>query len=117
MTHITRHAARASRWADRVLRPGVAYGFSEGDTGKGAPIGLLKARSALVFASANMPREAEQKLLGNPLETLWKKSVFVQCGVPDCEVKVFSPLGAADAGRRAAWLQDVASLCVAAAAR
>ena len=27
-------------WIDRVLRPGVAYRFLEGDTGEGLPIGL-----------------------------------------------------------------------------
>ena len=36
-------------WIDRVIRPGVAYEFLEGDTGEGVPHGLLKAQSALVF--------------------------------------------------------------------
>jgi len=104
-------------WADRVLRPGVAYGFASGDAGKGAPVGLLKAHKVLVFASANMPREAEQALLGNPLETLWKKSVFAQCGVGDCELRIFSPLAAVDAVQRELWLQEAARLCAQAAAK
>lgn len=36
-------------WIDRVIRPGIAYEFEEGDSGEGIPIGLLKARAALVF--------------------------------------------------------------------
>ena len=36
-------------WVDRVIRPGVAYEFLEGDSGEGVPRGLLKARKALVF--------------------------------------------------------------------
>ena len=34
-------------WVDRVLRPGIAYEFKEGDDGEGIPIGLLKAETAL----------------------------------------------------------------------
>ena len=36
-------------WVDRVLRPGVAYTFAEGDSGDGEMIGLLKAGAVLVF--------------------------------------------------------------------
>ncbi len=31
-------------WADRVLRPGVAYEFLDGDSGEGVPHGLLRPR-------------------------------------------------------------------------
>src|SRR4030042_41176 len=40
-------------WIDRVVRPGVAYRFLEGDGGEGVPQGLLKARAAVVFTKAN----------------------------------------------------------------
>ena len=40
-------------WVDRVVRPGVAYEFIEGDAGEGVPQGLLKARWAAVFNTAN----------------------------------------------------------------
>ena len=36
-------------WIDRVIRPGVAYEFEEDDSGEGIPIGLLKARTAIIF--------------------------------------------------------------------
>jgi len=36
-------------WIDRILRPGVAYQFLEGDAGEGVPVGLLKAETALIF--------------------------------------------------------------------
>ena len=32
-------------WVDRVIRPGVAYEFLEGDSGEGVPKGLLKVPS------------------------------------------------------------------------
>ena len=33
-------------WVDRVIRPGIAYEFLEGDAGEGVPVGLLKAHTA-----------------------------------------------------------------------
>ena len=36
-------------WVDRVIRPGVAYNFLDGDTGEGIPVGLLRVRAAVVF--------------------------------------------------------------------
>ena len=50
-------------WIDRVLRPGVAYEFAEGDSGEGIPIGLLKAKAALVFNTSNTYSEREQRAL------------------------------------------------------
>ncbi len=42
-------------WVDRVLRPEVAYRFREGDAGDGVPVGLLKAKAAVVFTTSNTP--------------------------------------------------------------
>ena len=36
-------------WIDRVIRPGIAYEFLEGDSGEGVPNGLLKAEAVIVF--------------------------------------------------------------------
>ena len=36
-------------WVDRVIRPGVAYEFLEGDSGEGVPKGLLKAQGGSGF--------------------------------------------------------------------
>ena len=44
-------------WIDRVMRPGVAYEFLEGGSGKGVPNGLLKAKAALVFNTSNTPED------------------------------------------------------------
>jgi len=59
-------------WVDRVLRPGVAYEFLEGDEGEGVPVGLLRAKTAIVFNTSNTPQERELTAFGDPLETLWK---------------------------------------------
>lgn len=54
-------------WVDRVIRPGVAYEFLEGDKGEGVPKGLLKATSAVVFNTSNTETEREKKVFGDPL--------------------------------------------------
>jgi putative NADPH-quinone reductase len=59
-------------WVDRVIRPGVAYEFLEGDSGEGVPRGLLRARAALVFNTANTAPEREQTAFGDPLQTIWE---------------------------------------------
>jgi len=40
-------------WVDRVIRPGLAHEFLEGDSGEGVPCGLLRARRAIVFNTSN----------------------------------------------------------------
>jgi putative NADPH-quinone reductase len=66
-------------WVDRIFRPGVAYEFLEGDGGEGTPLGLLKARAALVFNTSNTPQQREMEVFGDPLETLWKNCIFGLC--------------------------------------
>jgi len=76
-------------WIDRVLRPGVAYEFCEGDSGEGVPNGLLKAQAALVLTTSNTPPERELAMFGDPLETLWKNCIWGLCGVNNCYRKNF----------------------------
>jgi NAD(P)H dehydrogenase (quinone) len=57
-------------WVDRVLRPGIAYEFIEGDSGEGVPNGLLKAKAAVVFNTSNTKAEREATVFGDPLETI-----------------------------------------------
>jgi NAD(P)H dehydrogenase (quinone) len=53
-------------WIDRVIRPGVAYEFLEGDSGEGVPRGLLQAKAALVFNTSNTAPERELRVFGDP---------------------------------------------------
>ena len=63
-------------WVDRVLRAGVAYRFVEGDDGEGVPVGLLRARAAIIFNTSNTPPEREKTAFGDPLELLWKQCIL-----------------------------------------
>ncbi|MFV1967342.1 MAG: NAD(P)H-dependent oxidoreductase, partial [Pirellulaceae bacterium] len=64
-------------WIDRVFRQGVVYEFGE----KGAIIGHLAGKKAVVFTTSNTPRNIELELFGDPLENLWKTCVFGFCGL------------------------------------
>jgi len=73
----------------------------------GQPLGLLHARTALVFNTANTPVEREMQVFGDPLETLWKNCVFGLCGVDGFHRRVFGVIVTSTAEQRAAWLKEV----------
>jgi NAD(P)H dehydrogenase (quinone) len=94
-------------WIDRVIRPGVAYQFLEGDGGEGIPQGLLKARAVLVFNTSNTHADRELEVFGDPLETLWRNCVFGLCGVERFHRGMFGVVVTSSEGQRHAWLAEV----------
>jgi NAD(P)H dehydrogenase (quinone) len=97
-------------WVDRVIRPGIAYEFLEGDSGEGVPHGLLRAGRAIVFNTSNTLPEREKKVFGDPLETIWKNCIFGLCGVADFRRKTYSVVVTSTSEQRAAWLEDVRAM-------
>jgi putative NADPH-quinone reductase len=97
-------------WVDRVIRPGVAYEFIEGDKGEGVPRGLLNARSATVFNTSNTNAERERSVFGDPLELIWKNCIFDLCGVPDVYRRTFGVVVTSTEAERKAWLGEVSSI-------
>ena len=96
-------------WVDRVLRPGRAYNFVPDGKGDAKPVGLLKARVAMVFNTANTPQEKEEELFGDPLEVHWRKVVFGLCGVTNVYRRNFSSVIVSKPEQRAQWLQEVSA--------
>ena len=94
-------------WVDRVIRPGVAYNFLEGDKGEGVPAGLLKARAAIVFNTANTPRTREEEVFGDPLKLIWKNCIFNLCGVPEFYREIFRVIVTSTQEMRQEWLKKV----------
>lgn len=94
-------------WIDRVCRPGVAYDYPPGVGSEGAAVGLLRAKSALVFNTSNTPWDREVAVFGNPLEGLWKDCVFGLCGITSFERRVFGPMASSTPKQRDAWLGEV----------
>ena len=97
-------------WVDRVVRPEVAYRFEEGDGGEGVPVGLLKAKAALVFNTSNTPEYREHEVFGNPLENLWKTCIFDLCGVKEFHRRNFTVVVTSTAEERKGWLEETAAL-------
>ena len=94
--------------ATRKDVPGVAYAFEEGDAGEGVPVGLLRARTAIVLNTSNTPAAREQAVFGDPLEAIWKRCVFDLCGVHDVRRRTYGVIVTSTAEQRAAWLADAA---------
>ena len=97
-------------WIDRVIRPGVAYEFLEGDSGEGVPRGLLKARAAMVFNTSNTEAGRERQVFGDPLETIWRNCIFGLCGVPDFHRRMFGVVVTSTPEQRRQWLAEAAEL-------
>ncbi|MDI6743364.1 MAG: NAD(P)H-dependent oxidoreductase [Smithella sp.] len=94
-------------WVDRVIRPGVAYEFLEGDDGEGVPRGLLKAKTALVFNTSNTKTKRERNVFGDPLKTIWKNCIFGLCGVDNFHRRMFNVIATSSEARRKKWLDTV----------
>jgi NAD(P)H dehydrogenase (quinone) len=97
-------------WIDRVIRPGVAYEFLEGDSGEGVPKGLLQARAAIIFNTSNTDQEREKNVFGDPLELIWKHCVFGLCGVPVFYRRTFSVVITSTETQRKHWLDEVKAM-------
>jgi NAD(P)H dehydrogenase (quinone) len=94
-------------WVDRVIRPGVAYRFVDGDQGEGVPVGLLKAKVACVFNTSNTFSERELSAFGDPLERIWKNCIFDLCGVKTFHRETFSVIVTSTPEQRGEWLEQV----------
>ena len=94
-------------WLDRVIRPGVAYEFLEGDAGEGVPKGLLKAKTALVYNTSNTKSEREKNVFGDPLETIWKNCIFGLCGIANFRRRMFNVIVTSSTIQRKKWLDLV----------
>jgi NAD(P)H dehydrogenase (quinone) len=97
-------------WIDRVFRLNTAYGYPPGTGFEGVPVGLLRARHALIFNTSNTPLERETAVFGDPLENIWKKSIFSLCGVDSVVRRMYAPVTGSTAEQRAAWLAEVTAL-------
>lgn len=97
-------------WVDRVLRPGVAYRFAESDSGEGIPLGLLRAKAALVFNTSNTPSQREREVFGDPLEVLWKTCICSFCGIAVCHRRMFGVIVTSTDEQRKAWIAEAQEL-------
>lgn len=97
-------------WVDRIMRPGLAYEFVEGDSGEGVPVGLLNANKAIVFNTSNTATEREQNVFGDPLERIWKDCIFDLCGVSDVTRRMFETIVTSTLDERKEWLKEASEI-------
>lgn len=97
-------------WIDRVMRPGIAYEFRDGDQGEGIPVGLLRARTVVVLNTSNTRPERERDAFGDPLDAIWRRCVFDLCGVRDLRRRTYSVVVTSTVDQRAGWLSNAAAL-------
>lgn len=97
-------------WIDRVIRPGLAYRFDDGDNGEGIPIGLLKAKVGIVFNTSNTSEIRETNIFKDPLETIWKNCIFDFCGVKHFDRRMIRIIVTSDMEQRRLWLSEVGEM-------
>lgn len=94
-------------WVDRIMRPGLAYEFIEGDSGEGVPVGLLKADKAIVFNTSNTFEQRERQIFGDPLDHIWKDCIFDLCGIKETYRRTFGVIVTSTTEERHNWLTEV----------
>jgi len=94
-------------WIDRIIRPGLAYEFLEGDDGEGVPVGLLKAKTGIVFNTSNTSEVRENTIFKDPLETIWKNCILDFCGIKVFYRKMFRIMVTSSPEQREQWLEEV----------
>jgi NAD(P)H dehydrogenase (quinone) len=99
-------------WMDRVFAEGSAYAFAKSTDQGDAPIGLLRAKTAIVFNTSNTEEGRERVEFGDPLERIWKDCLLRYCGVQRTIRRVFRIIATSSAGHREAWLREVHSTIV-----
>ncbi|MDB6092079.1 MAG: NADPH-dependent reductase family protein [Gammaproteobacteria bacterium] len=97
-------------WIDRVFRLNTAYAYPPGVGFEGVPVGLLRARLAIVVNTSNTSAQREIAAFGDPLETLWKDCIFGLCGVNNVMRRMYAPVAGSTAEQRAAWLSELTTL-------
>jgi NAD(P)H dehydrogenase (quinone) len=101
-------------WIDRVFRPGLAYRFEEGDSGEGVPIGMLRAKAAVILNTANTKEARERNVFGDPLDAIWRRCIFDLCGVRSFHRRMFAVVVTSTKEQRLAWIEEARELCKAA---
>lgn len=100
-------------WVQRVLTPAVAYKLADA---AGAPIGLLRAKRALVLNTSDTTEDRERDVFGDPLRQIWAACVLPYIGVDDVRRKVFRTVTDSPEELRATWLREARDLAAALAA-
>ncbi len=101
-------------WIDRVFAPQAAYTFAKGTDQGDSPIGLLKARAALVLNTGNTPLDRESHHFGDPLDRIWRQCILNYCGIENVSRRLFGVVATSTPDERRSWLaqaREAAKTC------
>lgn len=65
---------------------------------------------ALVFNTSNITVQRTHEVFGDPLERIWKDSIFAFCGVYAFDRLMFRVVADSDEATRQHWLQQAAEM-------
>lgn len=97
-------------WIDRVFAPNAAYAFEKSSDQGDAPVGLLKAKAALIINTGNTPPERERNVFGDPLERMWRDCVLRYCGVRQVTRRLYGVVATSSIDERRRWLGETYDL-------
>lgn len=97
-------------WIDRVFAPNAAYAFAKGSDQGDAPVGLLRARAALVINTGNTAPSREAAVFGDPLDAMWRQCILGYCGIGKITRRLFGVIATSTMADRAAWLVETQEL-------
>lgn len=98
--------AEMKGYVDRVVREGVGYRFTEGDSGGGVPEGLFGDKFAVVFNTSNTEAYREDMVFGDPLDKIWRDCICAFCGITNFRRRVFRVVADSTPEMRAQWLKE-----------
>ncbi len=93
-------------WVDRVFRPGCAYSFEEVEGKVGVAVGHLKSKDVVILNTENTPKEVREEQ-GDPLEVMWKNTIFGLCGARRFQRRMFHGVIMAEKPIIDSWLAEV----------
>ena len=97
-------------WVDRVFAANAAYAFEKGEDQGDRPVGLLRAKAALVVNTGNTPPERERSEFGDPLERMWRDCILGYCGVRNVRRVLFGVVTTSSDEEREGWLGETRGL-------
>jgi putative NADPH-quinone reductase len=96
---------------DRVLRPGIAYGFREADFRDADAPGLFSDKTFDIFITTDETIPPTKKAVDWAPARVWKENVLGFCGAQEVVFHVFWNLRKSTYLQRKAYLDSIGELC------
>jgi putative NADPH-quinone reductase len=92
-------------WIERIVRTNSCYNFTE--SGVRSYVG---GKIVQIFSTSNTPKEIEEKVYGDPIETYWRTVVFGVLGCRSFSRRNFGPIIVSTPEERRTWLNEAETI-------